>query len=354
MNKHYLQFFATSEEEKQKLGRSPTYAVVDSAPRAASPVYNAAADGTAVPKAAATPKAAAAPVFAGGPAANTSAGVNAPSYADTYGGQVNDLFTQITGRQPFNYDVNGDALYQQYKDKYIQQGKQAMRDTMGRAAALTGGYGSSYGQAVGQQQYDSYLQNLNDVIPELYGQAAAQYQREGDALQQQLQDASALQQNEYGRYQDALSQYNAEQQQAYNRQQDSYSKLAQLITTSGYTPNEDELTAAGMNADAANSLKQAWIVANPLLAYRNGDIDAEGYFGITGQYPAGYTPPNAGGGYYYDDDKPTKGYTLTKEDISQLVQEGYSVPQINQIVNGSDNKFSSQVTLKKYAEGYFY
>ena len=47
----------------------------------------------------------------------------------------------------------------------MQQGKQAMQDTMGQAAALTGGYGSTYGQAVGQQQYDAYLQNLNDEVP---------------------------------------------------------------------------------------------------------------------------------------------------------------------------------------------
>ena len=47
-------------------------------------------------------------------------------------------------REDFQYDVNADALYQQYKDRYVELGKDAMEDTMGQAAALTGGYGSSY------------------------------------------------------------------------------------------------------------------------------------------------------------------------------------------------------------------
>jgi hypothetical protein len=68
----------------------------------------------------------------------------------------------------FKYDLNGDALYQQYKDKYTQQGKLAMADAMGQASALTGGYGNSYAATVGNQAYQAYLGQLNDVIPELY------------------------------------------------------------------------------------------------------------------------------------------------------------------------------------------
>ena len=64
----------------------------------------------------------------------------------------------------------------------MQQGKLAMRDSMGKAAALTGGYGSTYSQQVGQQTYDAYLKDLSAIIPELYGQAYDQYQDEGDKL----------------------------------------------------------------------------------------------------------------------------------------------------------------------------
>ena len=46
-----------------------------------------------------------------------------------------------------------------------------MKDTMGQAAALTGGYGSSYAESSAQQQYDAYLQQLGDIVPELAGKA---------------------------------------------------------------------------------------------------------------------------------------------------------------------------------------
>ena len=105
-----------------------------------------------------------------------------PTYAGTFDGQLADLYAQISGRPKFEYDVNADPLYQQYKDNYVQQGKLAMRDSMGKAAALTGGYGSTYSQQVGQQTYDAYLKDLSAIIPELYGQAYDQYQDEGDKL----------------------------------------------------------------------------------------------------------------------------------------------------------------------------
>ena len=84
----------------------------------------------------------------------------------------------------------------------------AMRDTMGQAAALTGGYGSSYSQSVGQQQYDAYLQRLADVLPETYGMALDAWQAEGQDLQRRYSAAAALEQSDYERYLDELGQYN--------------------------------------------------------------------------------------------------------------------------------------------------
>lgn len=115
-------------------------------------------------------------------------------------GQLNDLYTQIMNRPGFSYDLNADMLYQQYKDQYVNQGQQAMKDTMGQAAALTGGYGSSYGQSVGQQQYDAYLQRLNEVIPDLYDRAYQQYKDEGDVLMQQYGIAKDAEGTAYDRY----------------------------------------------------------------------------------------------------------------------------------------------------------
>ena len=86
----------------------------------------------------------------------------------------------------FSYDINGDALYQQYKDNYITQGKQAMMDTMGQAAAMTGGYGNSYAATVGNQTYQGYLQNLNNMIPQLQQMALDRYNAESNRLSENI------------------------------------------------------------------------------------------------------------------------------------------------------------------------
>lgn len=93
--------------------------------------------------------------------------------------QLDDAMKKILNREKFSYDLNGDALYQQLRDKYIQQGKMAMKDTIGRASAMTGGYGNSYAQSIGQQAYDAQLQDLNDIVPELYQLALDKYNTEG-------------------------------------------------------------------------------------------------------------------------------------------------------------------------------
>ena len=147
-----------------------------------------------------------------------------PTYKGTYDQQLEDVYQQIIGRDKFSYDINGDALYQQYADQFTQKGQMAMMDTMGQAAALTGGYGNSYAQNVGQQAYQGYLQQLNDVVPELYGMALDQYNREGDMMMQQYSMLGDLADKEYGRYQDDLAQY--WQQLSFQKQQadDAYNR----------------------------------------------------------------------------------------------------------------------------------
>ena len=62
-----------------------------------------------------------------------------PVYNSKYQQQIDALLDQVAGRGSFNYDVGSDPLYQAYKNQYVQGGRLAMQDTMGQAAALTGG-----------------------------------------------------------------------------------------------------------------------------------------------------------------------------------------------------------------------
>ena len=151
-------------------------------------------------------------------------------YTSSWQTQLNDILQQIQNRKEFSYDLNGDALYQQYKDQYMLQGQKAMMDTMGQAAAMTGGYGNSYAQSAGQQAYQGYVQQLNDKVPELYQLALSKYQMDEDRLYDQAALMSQMENQDYGRYRDQVSDYNAELdrlQNQYNTERDyDYGKWA--------------------------------------------------------------------------------------------------------------------------------
>lgn len=118
---------------------------------------------------------------------------------------LGNIMQSILDNKKFSYDLNGDALYQQYKDKYTQQGKMAMRDTMGQAAAMTGGYGNSYAQAVGNQAYQASLDNLNDIVPELYQMAYDRYNQERQDMYNKYGMLSGERENQYGLWLDGLN-----------------------------------------------------------------------------------------------------------------------------------------------------
>ena len=142
----------------------------------------------------------------------------------SYGEALKNQMDKINNREKFTYDLNGDALYQQYKDQYMNQGKLAMQDAMGQAAAMTEGYGNSYADAVGNQAYQGYLSKLNDVVPELYQMALNRYQQEG----QDMKDVYSMLQNqydtEYGEYRDRQNDWVNEQ----NRLDQNYFNESQL------------------------------------------------------------------------------------------------------------------------------
>lgn len=282
-----------------------------------------------------------------------------PEYQDSYSQRLKDLYDKIMGREKFQYDAANDPLYQQYRQMYVQQGRQAMADTMGQAAGLTGGYGSTYSQAAGQQQYDAYLQKLNEVVPELYAQARQAYNDEGDRMLQQYQLTGDLRDDEYSRYQDQLSNWwkdlsyqadradteysrgaenwwNAEsagrqdREFAYQQKKDAYSNLVTLIGATGYSPSQQELEAAGMSAAEAAKWQEYYRQqqAEAAAAARYSSSGGSGSGGRSsarkssgGRSYAGY--PGSGGNRVY-----VPGYgDISYEDAERLEQQGYIVLQ---------------------------
>ncbi len=138
---------------------------------------------------------------------NQVTAVKPGSYTSRWEEGLSALYDEITGRKPFSYDLGTDPLYRQYREQYQSAGRTAMEDTMGRAAALTGGYGSSYAQNAGQQAYHAYLQKLNEAVPELYGQARAQYESETAALYDRYALLQSREQSDYEKYCDRIADY---------------------------------------------------------------------------------------------------------------------------------------------------
>ena len=188
---------------------------------------------------------------------------------------MNDTIGRIRDREPYRFDLDTNGLYQQYRNQYTKLGQQAMKDTMGQAAGLTGGYGSSYAQNVGQQAYNGYLEKLNNIVPDLYAQGKAAYDADtnnlynqlamyGDAYNRdyntwrdQLGDQRYYEQLAYDRDQAQLDRDWQQKQWDYNVQQDTQNhsyNLAMQMIQSGQVPDAGMLQAAGINAAYAKKM----------------------------------------------------------------------------------------------------
>lgn len=131
-------------------------------------------------------------------------------FESKYEGQISDILDNILNRPKFSYtaeDMTNDDLYKMYRDQYLRQGNLAMRDTMGNAAALTGGYGNTYASAAGQQAYDNYVAQLNDKALDFYDRAYQRYADEGQNLYNQMNVVTGLDNTDYQRYRDGVNDY---------------------------------------------------------------------------------------------------------------------------------------------------
>jgi peptidoglycan hydrolase-like protein with peptidoglycan-binding domain len=91
---------------------------------------------------------------------------------------INMLYDRVINQKPFEYEPSANPTYNRYADIYARNAKLMSEDAMAQAAQLTGGYGSSYGQAVATQAYNAEMSKMNDIIPELRQQALAEHENE--------------------------------------------------------------------------------------------------------------------------------------------------------------------------------
>ena len=138
-------------------------------------------------------------------------------YVSKWQQQLDAAMEKILNREKFSYDLNGDALYRQYKDQAVKNGRLSMLDTMGASAALTGGYGSTYAQTAAQQSYQRSMDGLADQAAALYDRARENYDREGEADQAQYELLRQRESGSRSAYDKDLSAWEAENQRLWQR-----------------------------------------------------------------------------------------------------------------------------------------
>lgn len=191
------------------------------------------------------------------------------------------------GSEKFAYDPETDPVMQAYRQAYLREADRATRDTMGAYAGMTQGVPSSAAITAASQAGDYYRAQLTDKVPDLEAQAYSRW------LNRQQQELSRLQlqQNGYesliadamnrwatlGRADDYVSQVlgvpvgTTTADQAYTDYQISAAKKDDLMNlmATGYTPDDNELAAAGMSRREADAW-QGYLAAQQAAASSSG------------------------------------------------------------------------------------
>ena len=140
-------------------------------------------------------------------------------FTNPYGMNLNNSLNRINNSK-FSYSVNKDALYNQYKNQYQAMGNVAMQEAQANATALTGGFSNSYAQTAGQNAYNSYLSQLQNIIPQLYSQARSIYDTDLSNEYNKANLYSSLGTQKFNEYQAQAEQGAANRDYAYNKWRD--------------------------------------------------------------------------------------------------------------------------------------
>ena len=177
------------------------------------------------------------------------------AYESRWQQQIGDAVDRILNRKAFSYDLNEDAIFRTYRDSYQRQGQLVMQDAVGRAAAMTGGYGNSYAQTAGAQAYAGQMEKLQDLIPELYSLALQRYRMEGDSLNDNLSILQQQENQDYSRHQDDVSDWQQEQQRLADSYRDAYGRY-ESDRDFGYRQERDQIADRQWQAEFDEAVRQ--------------------------------------------------------------------------------------------------
>ena len=145
--------------------------------------------------------------------------------------------------------------YKQLENQTRYQGNQAMKDTMGQAAARTGGYANSYAVSAGQQAQNSYMANLENA-------ARALYDNQKQEKLEKMEVANAI-------YDRDKAQYEAEAQATETKKETLKNKLLSAQTVEEMNAYLTELSE--IDEEFAMHVYEAW-ANNPTGARKVSSI----------------------------------------------------------------------------------
>lgn len=99
--------------------------------------------------------------------------------------EIEDLTKEFNSRE-FDYNPAADNAYRDYARMMAESGQKAMTDTMGKAAAMTGGYGNSYAATAGQQVYNDYMAQAAAAQTDFEDRAYARFANENARLMDKI------------------------------------------------------------------------------------------------------------------------------------------------------------------------
>ena len=221
--------------------------------------------------------------------------------------QADSLMQQYIDRGSFSWNPETDKGFQQYASLMKDQGNLAMRDTMAKAASMTGGYGNSYATSAAGQTYNQYLANIDQKANDYYAMALDAFNQEGNDLLNKASLANAAWESEYNRlYEDAAT----------RAQYGDYQDYIGMLGVS----DEDYRTTM-QNSLPAPTTEQ---VQGYLEAVKQGTDKAKEYAAaldsigvdtrqLDNYYQLAILSGSAGAGYSYDKGVPTYSETTAKE-----------------------------------------
>lgn len=290
------------------------------------------------------------------------------AYVNRWAETQNNLLEEILNEKAFSYtgsDLMNDDMYKMYSEMYEKNARKAMNNAMGEAASLTGGYGSTYSQAAGQQAYDDTMSNMNEIALTLADKAYEKYLNDRSNRYDKLSAVNTQEQSDYGKYRDEVGDWQLDRDyyagrydsiygQDYQKYQDEVEQaqyLANLYASLYGQASSDELSAWQANRaadeyESSYALSKAaddrdaekWSYEKQLLALQVQQAQQAAAEAAAGGSGSG---SGRGKGKDYDSSLPA----VTTADITHFMQSGATADEIKEGIAISKKYYANNSNL---------